>query len=253
MTFSWTTFALQAVNFLILVWLLKRFLFKPVANLVTQRKASISRAQSEAERAQRAADQARKDLEAQRAELDQQRQALIDQTRAQLADERAAMIEAARGEVEKLKAAARQQLDEERHSAGRELFAHTVQTAVELASQLLRQVAQAPLDQPFLEQALERLDRLAANERADLLGQLARDGGQQLVVTTAHPLDADSQAKWRAALSGRLGEAVRIVFTADQELIAGVRLGFPHATLRFSWRDNLTHAQSELIEHGQAG
>ena len=252
MTFSWTTFALQAVNFLILVWLLKRFLFKPVANLVTQRKAAISRAQSEAKSAQGAADQARKDLEARRAELDQQRQAMIDQTRAQLADERAAMIEAARGEVEKLKAAARKQLDEERDSAGRELFARTVQTAVELASQLLRQVAGAPLDQPFLEQALGRLDRLAANERADLLGQLARDGGQ-LLVTTAHPLDADSQAKWRAALSGRLGEAARIVFTADQELIAGVRLGFPHATLRFSWRDNLAHAQNELIEHGQAG
>ena len=66
MSFSWSTFALQAVNFLVLVWLLRRFLFKPVGAIVAERKAEIARAQAEAEAARQSAEQARKDLEARR-------------------------------------------------------------------------------------------------------------------------------------------------------------------------------------------
>jgi F-type H+-transporting ATPase subunit b len=69
MSFSWTTFALQAVNFLILVWLLKRFLFKPVGNLVAERKAEIVRAQAEAEAARQSAERARKEIEARQSQI----------------------------------------------------------------------------------------------------------------------------------------------------------------------------------------
>lgn len=246
MSFSWSTFALQAVNFLVLVWLLKRFLFKPVGAIVAERKQEIARLQAQAETARQSAEQARKDFASHQAQIEAERQSIIDQARAQLADERAKMIEAARADIEKLKAAASERVQEERDRATRELFERSIQIAVGLAQRLLQQFSEQGLEELFLERVLEHLDRLSTVERAALLGEFGRDGGQ-LIVTTAYPLSSVGESKWRATLSERLGSHSQIAFATDKKLIAGAELKFPHAILHFSWRDALADAQRELI------
>ena len=246
MSFSWSTFALQAVNFLVLVWLLKRFLFKPVGAIVAQRKAEIARSLEQAEAARQSAERARHEFDERRAEIEARRQGLIDRTRAELADERAKMIDAARAEIDNLKTAALTRLDEERENAAREIVGRSAQIAVRLAGRMLGQFASPRLDEMFLERVLDRLNRLSTSERAALLSQRGTDTGQ-LIVTTACPLDAAAESKWRAALGDHLG--CRIAFAVDKELIAGAELKFPGATLHFSWRDNLADAQRELSQH----
>jgi F-type H+-transporting ATPase subunit b len=251
MSFSWSTFALQSINFLVLVWVLKRFLFKPIRTIVAQRKAEITRAQEEAQAALQKAEQARKDFERRQSQLDAQRQRVMDEGRAALDDERLRMLETARTDMEKLKSAALKQLDEERESAARDVLDKTVQVAVQLAENLLRQFAGPKLDEVILEQVLRHLDHLPDAERAALLGQLAHDGGQ-LTVTTASALDAEGKSKWRVALAQRLGGSPRIVFSIDQDLIAGTELKFPHAVLHFNWRRALAQAQRELNQNEHA-
>lgn len=251
MTFSWTTFALQAINFLVLVWLLKRFLFKPVGAIVAARKKEIARAQAEAEAARQSAEQARKVFESRQAGIDTERQALLDHARAQLADERTKMIEAARVEAEKLKAAALGRIEEERDSATRDLFERSIQIAVGLAQRLLRQVSAPEIEELFLERVLDHLDHLSPTERAALLAEFRRDESRMLV-TTANPLSSAGESKWRASLSERLGSGAQIAFATDKDLIAGAELKFPHAILHFSWRDALADAQRELTLHEHA-
>jgi F-type H+-transporting ATPase subunit b len=251
MSFSWTTFALQAVNFLVLVWLLKRFLFKPVGAIVAERKTEIARVQAEAEIARQSAEAARKDFESREAQIASERQRIIDQARAQLADERAKMIEAARVDIEKLKAAASKHVGEERDTASRELFERSIQIAVGLSRRLLQQFSAPGLEELFLERALDHLDHLSAADRAALVGEFGRDGAQ-LIVTTAYPLGPASESRWRATLNERLGEHSQIIFATDKELIAGAEFKFPHAILHFSWRDALADAQRELIRNEHA-
>ncbi len=250
MSFSWTTFALQAINFLVLVWLLKRFLFKPVGAIVAERKTEIARVQSEAETARQSAEAARKDFESRQAQIASERQAIIDQARTQLAAERANLIEAARTDIEKLKAAASKRVEEERDTASRELFERSIQIAVGLAQRLLQQFFAPGLDELFLERVLDHLDHLAAADRAAFASEFGRDGAQ-LIVTTAYPLSPAGESKWRAALSERLGHS-QITFATDKDLIAGAELKFPHAVLHFSWRDALADAQRELIRNEHA-
>ena len=245
MSFSWPTFALQAVNFLVLVWLLKRFLFKPVGAIVARRKEEISRALAEAAAARESAEKARKDFEARESQIQAERQAIVDQTRTQLSDERSKMIEAARADIEQLKSVALKRIDEERDNAAREVFERSVQIAIHLAQRLLEQFAGPRAEELILDRVLNHLDHLVTAERAALYGQLGQDGAE-LTVITAHPLASGSESKWRAALSERLGGMPQIAFAIDQDLIAGVELKFPHAILRFSWRDSLADAQREL-------
>lgn len=251
MSFSWTTFALQAVNFLVLVWLLKRFLFKPVGAIVAKRKTEIARAQAEAESARHSAEQARKEFESRQAQIEAGRQGILDQARAQLADERSKMIEAARADMEKLKAAAVKQVEEDQDNVARQMFDRSIQIAIGLARRLLQPFAASGLEELFLGRVIDHLDHLSAVERAALLSEFGRDGAH-LIVTTAYPLSPADESKWRATLSERLGHNPQISFATDKELIAGAELKFPHAILHFNWRDTLADAQRELNHHEHA-
>jgi F-type H+-transporting ATPase subunit b len=251
MSFSWSTFALQVVNFLILVWLLKRFLFKPVSAIVARRKAEIASAQAQAEAARQGAEQARKEFDQRRAEIEAQRQALSEQTRAELATTRTKMMESAQTEIDKLKSAMLKQVEEERENAASEMGDRAVEIAVQLADRLLRQCAAPLLDELFLDRLLDHLDRLTTAERAALLDQSGPDRGS-LFVTTASPLDPNSESKWRSALTRHLGLSPHITFAVDKSLIAGTELKFPLAVLRFSWRQALAEAQQELTQREHA-
>jgi F-type H+-transporting ATPase subunit b len=243
MNFSWWTFALQAANFLILVWLLQRFLFKPVKAVVARRKEEISRALTEASAEKDSVERLKQEIETQRSAIAAERQKMIDEVRAQLSAERQKMIEEARGEAEKVRGQALKRLDEERVAAGRSVFEQTIALATNLAERLLRDVAVGSLEQPFLGRVIDYLDRLPAQERAKLFPRM---NSEVLVVTTAHPLGAEEQSQWREQLAKRLGADLGIKFSTDPALIAGTVITFPQGILRFNWHDSLTAALKEF-------
>jgi F-type H+-transporting ATPase subunit b len=245
MNFSWWTFALQAANFLVLVWLLQRFLFKPIKAIVARRKEEISRALTDAATQKHSAELLMQELEARRTQLDAERQKIIDAERAQVAAERQKIIEQARKEADAIREQALKRLDEERIAAGDDLFARTVTLAASLAERFLRELAVPSMEQPFLARVTDYLDKLPAEERAQLV---PNPGPGSLSVTTAHLLDSEEQARWREQLARRLGGDSDVTFSADPALIAGAVIALPHAILRFNWRDSLAAALHEL--HG---
>ena len=134
MSFSWWTFALQAVNFLILVWLLRRFLFKPVTAIVARRKEEIARGMAEVSAEKQNALNLQHDLQAQLAWIEAERQKAIEEQRAQLAAESKKMIDEARAEAEKIRDPGGY-ADRRRNApaASQEVFSQTVELAVNLA------------------------------------------------------------------------------------------------------------------------
>ena len=49
MELNWSTFILEIINFVILVWLLKHFFYKPVMNIIEKRKQNIEDTLAKAE------------------------------------------------------------------------------------------------------------------------------------------------------------------------------------------------------------
>ena len=249
MKFDWWTFALQAANFLILVWLLQRFLFKPVKAIVARRKEEISHALTEASAEKESAERLRQEIEAARSQIGAERQKMIDEARAQLSAERQRVVEEARSEAAKVRDQAVKRLDEERAAASSELFERTVALATNLAERLLRELGNPSIEQPFLGRVIDYLERLPAEERAKLISQ---SSASAVSVTTAHPLSVEDQSQWHEQLAKWLGPAFSIEFNADPALIAGVEVTFPHAILRFNWRDSLAVALKELRTNEQS-
>jgi F-type H+-transporting ATPase subunit b len=247
MSFSWWTFWLQAANFLILVWLLQRFLFKPVKAIVARRKEEIARTLTEASAEKERAAQLKQELEAARLGIGVERQKMIDEQRALLSAEHEKIIEDARHEVETVHSQALRRLDEERTSASDQLYEQTIVLVAKLAEHLLREIAGTTNEQAFLERVTGYLDRMPTEDRAKLL---PNNGAKDIFVTTAHTLDAHEQSDWREELAKRLRTDLSVTFQTDSALIAGAVLTFPHAILNFNWRDTLALALKELHDVG---
>ncbi len=102
MLIDWFTVVAQAVNFLILVWLLKRFLYQPILNAIDAREKRIAAELADADAKKAEAQQEREEFRRKNAEFDQQHTALLNQATAEAAAERQRLFDAARNDADKL-------------------------------------------------------------------------------------------------------------------------------------------------------
>lgn len=250
MQIDWWTFGLQAINFLILVWLLQRFLYRPVLAVIARRRAEAEKSFEEAGRREALADKARHEAESELSAEKATREKMMADARAQIESERKKMIEQARKDAAAVAESARAKIGEERDAALKSLRAQAVDLGVDVANRLLAQTVSKPLDDIFLDRICGHLAAMPAERRAEFESELARDG--KLSVVTAAALDKTEQERWRKKISESLNAKPKMDFAVDPALIAGAELHFHNAILRFSWRDSVEQARRELKSRADA-
>jgi F-type H+-transporting ATPase subunit b len=248
MHFDWSTLALQTINFAILVWLMHRFLYKPVLHMIDARRVQVDK---------QFADVRAAELKA-RGHL-----AAIEAERAGIASERASVLKAAAIQAEQAATARRNQaerdatalLDEARktlaleHDAAlTEVRQAALDLGAEVASRLLAAVPIRLRSEAWLEEIGKHLATLPKSEIDALGRQLAN--GAVLKVLTVSVLPPEVAETWRLQLRQTLGDRIAISFDVDQGLVAGVELHFPNAILRFSLRSALASIRAEIEAHG---
>ena len=93
MELSWTTFVLEIINFLVLVWILKRFLYKPVLKVIARRQAGIEKRLSDAEALHADAEKLQIQYEGRLADWEQERQQARESLARELDTERTRKME----------------------------------------------------------------------------------------------------------------------------------------------------------------
>jgi len=244
MQIDWWTLALQAINFLVLIVLLRRFLYRPVARALARRKEQTGQAQAEAIAATARAEDERKQLVAERATWPAERERLLAETHAAIEAERRHAADATRAEVEAIQVAARGKLADEHAAATADLRHHAVELAIELSASILRASATTAVAEALVERLVERLGALPGEELGRLRVQVS--DGHTLQIVTAPGLGADAEARLRARIGEHLGPDAHVAFASDDQLIAGAELRFPSTVITLSWRDALDRARKEL-------
>jgi F-type H+-transporting ATPase subunit b len=246
--FSLTTFLLQTVNFLVLVWVLRRFLFRPVQRIVDQRRKQIADAMGEAERTRAALASVDQEIETRRADaaaaLGREAAAL----RRQAEGERQTVLDGARARADAVLTDARAQLEREREEALTGLERRAARLAAALAGNLVQRGGAEAVTTALLEQALVELARQPPGARDRLLGDTPRASRLAIRVVSARPLGDEARARCRAALGRVAGEPLDVDFADDETLLAGVEIHFPHTVVRHSWREQLGEAARSLVD-----
>lgn len=247
MTLDWWTLGLQTINVVILVWLLSRFLFKPVARIVAARQAEAGRLLDEAAAARTAAEAEREQAAAARAALAAEREAALRAVEQEVQDTRSHLLAETQREAERLRAQAEAALAAQRSSAQARVEEQASTLALDIAAHLLARLPDSLRVTAFLDGLVEGLEQLAPAARQSLV-----DDRQALILRAPRALAEDELQRCRAALRGVLGDELRLTPAVEPALIAGLELEGSSVVVRNSFRADLARLQRELSRHDHA-
>lgn len=241
-----TTFVLEIINFLILVWILNRLLYKPVMQVIERRRVAVAATLEEARQREAQAEAQKAQYEGRMTEWDKEREtarAHLDAELAELRQQRMSALEQALEAERERQAVVQQRLQDEHARAVEE---QAIAQGGEFAARLLQRLGGPALDQRIAELVIEDLAALSDERRAALSGELgAKDA--EIVITSAHALPAALRERLDRTLA-QLGGAQLPPrrYEVDDGLIGGLRIAMGAWALKASVADELAYFQSGI-------
>jgi F-type H+-transporting ATPase subunit b len=241
MTIDWWTLGIQTVNVVILVWLLGRFFWRPVAAMIEHRRAAAQHTLAEAEAKRTEATAALAEIERTRAGFAHEREAILAAAHESAERARAARLEEAAKEAASLQVAAKAAIEKEKEAADEAWAERASRLAVEIAERLAARLDGPAVRATFLDWLLKEIRTLPDSAR-----QAVAANGVGLEAISATPLDPADQERYRELIGEAFGAHPQIAFKADPVLIAGLELHGPHLVVSNSWRADLTQILADL-------
>lgn len=240
MTIDWWTLGLQTVNVLILIWILARFLFKPVGKIIADRQKAAHAALDEAEAVKAEAEAARNAAETQTADMAAQRAALIAQAQEEAAREKDRLLAEARAEAENARAEVAAELERLRAAQMRAMADQAGKLATDIAAKLFARLPETARIAGFIDGLVDAVADLPETTRAGIGAEAPVE------IRAARPLTRDERTTLGARLADVLGRDVELRLETDPDLIAGLELDAPHAIVRNHFRADLDRIRTEL-------
>jgi len=131
------TILIQAINFLILIFLLSKFLFKPLTKFLADRSAGIANSLAEAKAAHEAAAKVQEEFQARMRETQREIAAIREQGQREAEAERERLVQASRAEAERLVVQAKAEIEAEVKRAKASLREEAAGIALAAAERLL--------------------------------------------------------------------------------------------------------------------
>jgi F-type H+-transporting ATPase subunit b len=233
-----TTFALEVLNFLVLVWLLKRFLYRPVLDVIERRRAQDEETVAQAKALREEAEALKTQYEQRLAHAAEDRERALAKLDGEIAAERAKRLagveEQVQADLERRQALAARDMEQR----DVERAQRAIQLGAQFAARLLDRLAGPALDDGLVDLALSDLGSLGAAQRDALHTALAA-GDVDVEVASAHPLAPARRQALTQALADLGGQPLRPTFVEDASLKAGLRVRAGAWVLMANLRDEL--------------
>ena len=246
MLIDWFTVIAQAVNFLILVWLMKRFLYQPILNALDAREKHIAAELADANAKEAEAITEREEFRRKNAEFDRQRAALLNKAMDEAATERRRLFDVARKDADSLRSKQQDKLRSEYQSLHEEIARQTRAEVFAIARKTLLDLSGASLEERMVEVLVQRLRELDADERKKLISML--QAPIPVLVRSAFELPVAKRALIESAVKATLDAELQIRFVVVPDLISGIELIMQGQKIAWSIADYLVSLDKDVNE-----
>jgi len=223
MLIDWFTVAAQMLNFLILVWLLKRFLYQPILNAIDAREKRIAAELADAAAKKTEAEKERDDFQNKNKAFDEQRSALLAKATDEAKAERERLLDEARKAADSLRAAQASALHNDQVKLGSEITRLATEQVFEIARKTLSDLATVSLEERIGEVFTRRLREMNGKAKQEL-GDALKTSPDASVVRSAFDLRAEQKAAIQNALNETFSSEIRIRFETSQAQVCGIEL-----------------------------
>jgi F-type H+-transporting ATPase subunit b len=241
MQFDLFTFIATIVNFLVVVVLLRVFLYKRIVGAIDEREQTIEDRWERAETEKQEASRKAEELEEQRQSLESRRQELLDEAKDEAESEKQRLLEEAREEVKRQKEQWAETLQREQERFLAEFRTDMGERLVDILETILQDMADAELEEKIADRFIRHLDSLEGSDR-DALSHALQDS--EATVHTSHELSAGTKNRVTETVH-RVSDSASLRFHVDDELVAGIALVTQERRVEWS-------VQSYMDEIGQS-
>ncbi|HET6464835.1 MAG TPA: F0F1 ATP synthase subunit delta [Nitrospiria bacterium] len=238
MEFSWTTFVLEIINFLVLLWILKRFLYKPVLEAIAQRKAAIEKTLSDANAIQSEAQAFKHKYEGRLEDWEREKEKARTQLRDEIKDERTRLMAELKIALEQERGKNRVLEQRRIDELSRGVEAEAMAQGRRFLAGLLPRFASPELESKIIEIVMNDLPRLS-DDKKQAIRAAHQTPGSSVRLSSAFPVRADQRDALMRVIEDLIGQPVRCELTQDPNLIAGVRISIGAWVLRANLQDEL--------------
>ncbi|MEP7244528.1 MAG: F0F1 ATP synthase subunit B [Gammaproteobacteria bacterium] len=247
MLIDWFTVGAQALNFVILAWLLKRFLYQPILHAIDAREKRIAAELADADAKKAEAQKQREEFERKNREFDQQRAELLTRAVDESQAERERLMEEARKAADALSARRREALESEALHLEQAIGGRAQQEVFAIARKALGDLATTSLEERMGEVFTRRLREMDGEAKAQLAGALKSASGPALV-RSAFELPAVQRAAIQNALNETFAADVPLRFETAPQLVSGIDLTTNGQRVGWSISDYLASLEQGVKE-----
>lgn len=222
MLIDWFTVGAQVLNFIILVWLMKRFLYQPILNAIDAREKRIADELADADAKRAEASEERSEFQRKNEEFDQQRSALMSQATNDAAAERKGLLDAAHKEADQLSQKRSTALRREQNTLHHQLTQNTTQEVFAIARKVLGDLAGESLEQRMSEAFAQQVRDLNEEMKANLREVFATS--ETPLLRSAFALPTEQGEAIQSAINETLGTKVQLRFETSPDLVSGIEL-----------------------------
>jgi F-type H+-transporting ATPase subunit b len=223
MLIDWFTVGAQVLNFLILVWLMKRFLYKPILNAIDAREKRIAEQLADADAKKADAQKEREEFQRKNAEFDEQRGALLTKVTDEAKAKRQRFLDEARQAADALSAKREETLRNDATNLNQAITRRTQDEVFAITRKALTDLATTSLEARMCEVFTRRLRRMDQPAKASL-GAALKTASDPALVRSAFDLPAAQRAAIQNALNKAFSADIHLRFETAPDLVGGIEL-----------------------------
>lgn len=223
MLVNWFTVGAQVLNFGILVWLMKRFLYKPILHAIDAREKRIAAELADADAKKAEANKERAELQRKNEEFDQQRATLLRDATDEAKAEQQRLLDEAHEAADVLSAKRQETLRNEAHDLRQAIGRQTREEVFAIVRKALTDLATTSLEERMSEVFTRRLREMDSQSKARL-GAALKTAADPALVRSAFELPTQQRAAIQNALNEAFSAEVHVRFETASDLICGIEL-----------------------------
>ncbi len=247
MLIDWFTVGAQALNFLILVWLLKRYLYKPILDAIDAREKRIAKELADADAKKAEAKRESDEYKHKNDEFDQQRAALLHKATDEVRAERQRMLGEARQAADALSAKRQETLREDARNLSKAISSRTQQEVFAITRKALTDLTTTSLEERLSEVFIRRLREMDDKAKA-ILGEALKTSAEPAHLRSAFELPAEQRITIQNALNETYSAEVHVRFETAPDLVCGIELTTNGQKIAWSISDYLDSMEKGVAE-----
>ena len=250
MKIDWFTVIAEVVNFLILVWLLKRFLYKPILNAIEAREKKVAGQLSDAESKMAEANKELTQYQQKNEEFDQKKKEMMSQALTESKVERQKLFEQVRKEANALQIQFQKSVKEKEENLEKEIAQKTQQEVFDISRKTLGELANTGLEEQVVKRFVLKLNELEGPVKQQI-SQVFNSDTTGIIVKSAFELSENQKEEIKSTFKNISGKESVYQYETSPQLISGIELsanGYKVSWSISEYLNSLEKAISEAIQ-----